>query len=108
MWDETFAGPKPEHGLGRLRNKITAHPIDIKGIREGSSSKAGPAAAGSPGTPTTPVSARKDNVWRSVFNPGSNTATKGMGTDLFDKPSHANSPTVYDWLYSDDTRSQHR
>lgn len=32
MWDETVAGPKPEHGLGRLRNKITAQPIDIKGI----------------------------------------------------------------------------
>lgn len=31
MWDETVAGPKPEHGLGRLRNKITAQPIDIKG-----------------------------------------------------------------------------
>lgn len=32
MWDETVAGPKPEHGLGRLRNKINAQPIDIKGI----------------------------------------------------------------------------
>ena len=32
MWDETVAGPKPEHGLGRLRNKITAQPIEIKGI----------------------------------------------------------------------------
>jgi len=32
MWDETVAGPKPEHGLGRLRNKITTQPLDIKGI----------------------------------------------------------------------------
>lgn len=54
-------------------------------------------AAGSPGTPTTPGSARKENVWRSVFHPGSNIATRGMGTNLFDKPSHPNSPTVYDW-----------
>ncbi|XP_018433651.2 dormancy-associated protein homolog 1 [Raphanus sativus] len=107
MWDETVAGPKPEHGLGRLRNKITAQPIDIKGVGEGSSSKTTP-AAGSPGTPTTPGSARKENVWRSVFHPGSNIATRGMGTNLFDKPSHPNSPTVYDWLYSDDTRSKHR
>ncbi|CAN8316028.1 unnamed protein product [Cochlearia groenlandica] len=108
MWDETVAGPKPDHGLGRLRNKITAQPIDIK--REaGSSSKAVPtASSGSPRTPTTPGSARKENVWRSVFHPGSNIATKGMGTNLFDKPSHPNSPTVYDWLYSDDTKSQHR
>ncbi|KAH0932631.1 hypothetical protein HID58_009748 [Brassica napus] len=108
MWDETVAGPKPEHGLGRLRNKINAQPIDIKGVGEGSSSKAMPAVAGSPGTPTTPGSARKENVWRSVFHPGSNIATRGMGTNLFDKPSHPNAPTVYDWLYSDDTRSQHR
>ncbi|KFK24428.1 hypothetical protein AALP_AAs55026U000700 [Arabis alpina] len=111
MWDETVAGPKPEHGLGRLRNKITAQPIDMKGVGEGSSSKAvltSPTAVGSPGTPTTPGSARKENVWRSVFHPGSNIATRGMGTNLFDKPSHPNSPTVYDWLYSDDTRSKHR
>ncbi|VVB02031.1 unnamed protein product [Arabis nemorensis] len=100
MWDETVAGPKPEHGLGRLRNKITAQPIDIKGAGESSSSKAvltSPASAGSPRTPTTPGSARKENVWRSVFHPGSNIATRGMGTNLFDKPSHPNSPTVYDW-----------
>ncbi|WZY81752.1 hypothetical protein YC2023_028136 [Brassica napus] len=97
MWDETVAGPKPEHGLGRLRNKINAQPIDIKGVGEGSSSKAMPAVAGSPGTPTTPGSARKENVWRSVFHPGSNIATRGMGTNLFDKPSHPNAPTVYDW-----------
>lgn len=108
MWDETVAGPKPEHGLGRLRNKITTQPLDIKGVGEGSSSKTVAAVAGSPGTPTTPGSARKENVWRSVFHPGSNIATRGMGTNLFDKPSHPNSPTVYDWLYSDDTRSKHR
>ncbi|KAH0925459.1 hypothetical protein HID58_017715, partial [Brassica napus] len=100
MWDETFAGPKPEHGLGRLRNKITAQPIDIKGVGEGSSSKTVP-AAGSPGTPTTPGSARKENVWRSVFHPGSNIATRGMGTNLFDKPSHPNSPTAVQRRYQE-------
>lgn len=70
----------------------------LEGVGEGSSSKTVAAVAGSPGTPTTtPGSARKDNVWRSVFHPGSNIATKGRGTNLFDKPSHPNSPTVYDW-----------
>lgn len=69
----------------------------LEGVGEGSSSKTVPAVAGSPGTPTTPGSARKENVWRSVFHPGSNIATRGMGTNLFDKPSHPNSPTVYDW-----------
>jgi len=69
----------------------------LEGVGEGSSSKTVAAVAGSPGTPTTPGSARKENVWRSVFHPGSNIATRGMGTNLFDKPSHPNSPTVYDW-----------
>jgi hypothetical protein len=30
-----------------------------------------------------------------------------MGANLFDRPQ-PNSPTVYDWLYSDETRSNHR
>lgn len=50
-----------------------------------------------PVTPTTPATARKENVWRSVFHPGSNLATKGIGAQMFDKPVHPNSPTVYDW-----------
>lgn len=52
----------------------------------------------SPTTPTTPspTAARKDNVWRSVFHPGSNLATKTIGADYFDRPQ-PNSPTVYDW-----------
>ncbi|KAJ7968590.1 Auxin-repressed protein [Quillaja saponaria] len=69
-----------------------------------------PASPTTPATPTTPgsSSARKvDNVWRSVFHPGSNSATKTMGAQLFDKPQ-PNSPTVYDWLYSHESRSQHR
>lgn len=54
-----------------------------------------------PGTPNTysPSAARKDNVWRSVFHPGSNIATKRLGAEVFDKPSHPNAPTVYDWYY---------
>ncbi|MDK0764199.1 hypothetical protein P5E87_15720, partial [Clostridium perfringens] len=68
-----------------------------------------------PTTPTTPVTPsssttpRGNNVWRSVFHPGSNLATKGLGANLFDRPQ-PNSPTVYDWLYSDETRtrSNHR
>lgn len=50
-----------------------------------------------PTTPTTPGSGRKaDNVWRSVFHPGSNSATKTLGAQMFDKPL-PNTPTVYDW-----------
>lgn len=58
---------------------------------------ASPATPTTPVTPTTPASARKDNVWRSVFHPGSNLATRGIGAEVFDKPVHPNSPTVYDW-----------
>ena len=55
-----------------------------------------PASPAVPVTPTTPASARKENVWRSVFHPGSNLATKKIGSQYFDKPQ-PNSPTVYDW-----------
>lgn len=55
-----------------------------------------------PTTPTTPVTPSSttprgaNNVWRSVFHPGSNLATKGVGANIFDRPQ-PNSPTVYDW-----------
>ncbi|KAI3741171.1 hypothetical protein L1987_58838 [Smallanthus sonchifolius] len=110
MWDEVVAGPEPDHDLGKLRKVST---MTEKG--EGSSSKfqkslSMPKSPTTPVTPTTPspTAARKENVWRSVFNPGSNLATKGVGSNYFDKPSSAGSPTVYDWLYSGETRSKHR
>ncbi|GFP97133.1 auxin-repressed 12.5 kDa protein [Phtheirospermum japonicum] len=79
-------------------------PLNVKG--EGSSSSTSPTTPPTPGTPS-PTAARRDNVWRSVFNPGSNLATKSIGSDYFDKPQ-PNTPTVYDWLYSGETRSKHR
>ncbi|KAK9056292.1 hypothetical protein SSX86_027382 [Deinandra increscens subsp. villosa] len=115
MWDEAFGGPEPDHGLGKLRKVST---MTEKG--EGSSSSSSkfqkslsmPKSPTTPGTPTTPSptgAARKENVWRSVFNPGSNLATKGVGSNYFDKPANTvGSPTVYDWLYSGETRSKHR
>ncbi|XP_043689411.1 auxin-repressed 12.5 kDa protein-like [Telopea speciosissima] len=99
FWDEVLAGPRPDQGLRR----VTTKPLNLK--REGK--KWMPGSPTTPATPATPFSARKENVWRSVFNPGSNLATKGIGAELFDKPQ-PNTPTVYDWLYSDDTRSKHR
>ncbi len=113
LWDDVVAGPQPDRGLGRLRKITTTKPLNIKD--EGSnkylrtmSMPATPTTPVTPTTPTTPLSARKvDNVWRSVFNPGSNLATKTIGAEKFDKPL-PNSPTVYDWLYSGETRSKHR
>ncbi|MED6130632.1 Dormancy-associated protein 1 [Stylosanthes scabra] len=106
IWDDVAAGPAPD-GLGRLR-KITT---GVKDEGDGNSFKGStsmPTTPTMPGTPTTPGSGRKaDNVWRSVFHPGSNSATKTIGAQMFDKPL-PNSPTVYDWLYSGESRSKHR
>lgn len=56
-----------------------------------------PASPTTPATPVTPTTpAHSNNVWRSVFNPGSNLATRSIGAQVFDKPE-PNSPTVYDW-----------
>ncbi|XP_039049171.1 dormancy-associated protein 1-like isoform X1 [Hibiscus syriacus] len=99
MWDDVLAGPQPERGLGRLR-KITTQPLSIKDEGEGKrfqrslSMPMSPGAPPTPVTPTTPTP-RKENVWRSVFHPGSNLATKSIGADMFDRPQ-PNSPTVYD------------
>ncbi|XP_042493453.1 auxin-repressed 12.5 kDa protein-like [Macadamia integrifolia] len=130
FWDEVLAGPHPDQGM----RMITAKPLNLKRcIYEGEGSKllsipespmtpfdlVGSGHELTPLTPAalvTPLSAKKENVWRSVcwgfftidvFNPGRNLAIKGIGVALFDKPKH-NTPTVYDWLYSDDTRSKHR
>ncbi|KAL1537852.1 dormancy-associated protein 1-like [Salvia divinorum] len=110
LWDDVVAGPQPDRGLKHLK-KVYTSPKDG---REGSGivyqrSLSMPSSPSTPGTPTnmSPTAGKRDNVWRSVFNPGSNLATKNVGADYFDKPQ-PNSPTVYDWLYSGDTRSKHR
>nr|ABR15095.1 dormancy-associated protein/auxin-repressed protein [Glycyrrhiza uralensis] len=110
LWDDVVAGPQPERGLERLRKLTTSVKDEGQGIKlqRNPSMPSTPTTPGTPTTPTTPGSARKaDNVWRSVFNPGSNSATKSIGAEYFDKPL-PNTPTVYDWLYSGDTRSKHR
>ena len=116
LWDDAMGGPHPERGLGKLRKLTT---LTIKEEGEGSKlfqrsmsmpeSPSTPSTPSTPMTPTTPspTAARKENVWRSVFHPGSNLATKSIGAQMFDKPQ-PNSPTVYDWLYSGETRSKHR
>ncbi|XP_065880001.1 dormancy-associated protein 1-like [Euphorbia lathyris] len=114
LWDDVVAGPQPDHGLGKLR-KISTRPLTIdtaggeSSVQRTLSMPASPATPGTPTTPTTPASgSKKENVWRSVFHPGSNLATRSIGAHVFDKPSQPNSPTVYDWLYSGETRSKHR
>ena len=106
LWDD-MGGPQPERGLDKLR-KLTTTVNEEGGSAQLTRNLSLPTTPTTPGTPTTPQSARKvDNVWRSVFNPGSNSATKSIGAHVFDKPL-PNTPTVYDWMYSGDTRSKHR
>ncbi|CAI0468740.1 unnamed protein product [Linum tenue] len=108
MWDDVLAGPQPDRGLGRLR-RIGTKPLNVGKKNQTLLSLASPSTPVTPGTPGTPGSVPKDNVWRSVFNPGSNPATRSIGAhEFYDRPSQPNSPTVYDWLYSGDTRSKHR
>ncbi|XP_052200912.1 auxin-repressed 12.5 kDa protein-like [Diospyros lotus] len=114
LWDDVLAGPHPDRGLGKLRKIKSTKPLGSKDGEGESSSRyqrslSHPETPPTPSTPTSlsPTGARRDNVWRSVFNPGSNLATKGIGAEVFDKPN-PNSPTVYDWLYSEETRSKHR
>jgi len=49
----------------------------------------------------------KKKIWRSVFHPGQNKVMRKVGSDKFDK-AQPNSPSVYDWLYSADSKSQYR
>ncbi|KAJ6816322.1 auxin-repressed 12.5 kDa protein [Iris pallida] len=120
MWDDVVWGPNPDKGLGKLRKQLAAKPLTTKddaGESSSSSSKyqrsasmpAAPMIASplAPGTPVlSPAPAWKPNVWSSVFDPGSNLNTRTLGANLFDTPQ-PNSPTVYDWLYSKETRSKH-
>ncbi|KAL7618682.1 dormancy-associated protein 1 [Lactuca sativa] len=109
MWDEVVAGPQPSHGLSKLRKLSTNAQEEGSGIQPQSSSM--PSSPTTPGTPnnTSPTAGgRKENVWRSVFNPGSNSATRDIGSNRFDKPSSPGSPTVYDWMYSGDSRNKYR
>ena len=107
-----MAGPQPERGLGKFRKLYVTTSTDTAGDDSGKyvrslSMPSTPEAPATPTTPTTPsaMAPRKDNVWRSVFNPGSNLASRRMGSQVFDKPS-PNTPTVYDWLYSGETKSK--
>ncbi|VAH94488.1 unnamed protein product [Triticum turgidum subsp. durum] len=116
LWDDVVAGPRPETGLDKLRRAAATQPLAINtvggGAAAGEAIKQSPSMPTTPTTPVTPSSStppRGGSVWRSVFHPGSNLATKSLGANLFDRPQ-PNSPTVYDWLYSDETRtrSNHR
>nr|AAM65806.1 auxin-repressed protein-like [Arabidopsis thaliana] len=108
LWDDVVAGPRPEAGgRGHLR-RISTSLTSLNNTTEGMSVAGSVSLPASPATPVTPGSGRKVDVWRSVFHPASNVTTREIGANVFDKPSHPNSPTVYDWMDSNETRSKHR
>ncbi|KAL9243619.1 hypothetical protein vseg_017484 [Gypsophila vaccaria] len=117
LWDDVVAGPHPDRGLDKLRTLNTQNLSKDENVAKyqrstsmptgGVSTSASPGTPSTPVTPSTPTSARKENVWRSVFHPGSNVNTKTLGAHIFDKPTSSSSPTVYDWLYSGESRSRH-
>ncbi|OVA00366.1 Dormancyauxin associated [Macleaya cordata] len=97
LWDDVLAGGEGE-GSSSTTGKFFQRSISIPTTTSAAGAANSPGTPTTPVTPSTPTSARKvDNVWRSVFHPGSNLATRGIGSDVFDKPQ-PNSPTVYDWF----------
>ncbi|CAA7017455.1 unnamed protein product [Microthlaspi erraticum] len=107
FWDDVVAGPQPEaRGRGHLR-RISTGLTSLNDIKDGTTVGGTASLPASPVAPVTPGSGRKVDVWRSVFHPASNVTTREIGANVFDKPS-PNSPTVYDWMYSSDSRSKHR
>ncbi|GLJ37343.1 hypothetical protein SUGI_0757560 [Cryptomeria japonica] len=130
LWDDVVAGPQPHRGLGKFRKSATINSRSPEGGEEigrvtksitiakhyqglsldTNSVPSSPSASSVPSTPSSPSSStprEKENVWRSVFHPGSNKATGFIGSQKFDN-AQPNSPTVYDWLYSGDTKSKYR
>ncbi|CAI7783235.1 unnamed protein product [Closterium sp. NIES-53] len=56
----------------------------------------------------SPASRKGENVWRSVFHPGSNKAGMDrVGATRFDKAS-SSEPSVFDWMYNPKSKSQYR
>nr|AAL78369.1 putative dormancy-asociated protein [Oryza sativa] len=119
LWDDVVAGPRPETGLEKLRKAATTRPL--------SSTKMATARRATDWLQANPSMRRpRDAVTRCLcpddgddddaagqqrveerVPPGEQLRTKSFGANLFDRPQ-PNSPTVYDWLYSDETRSSHR
>lgn len=96
---QNIAIAKPERvGMLDIDDSPSGTPSSLS-----STPPASPSMAASPST----YSREKDNIWRSVFHPGQNKVMRKIGSDKFDK-AQANAPTVYDWLYSSETKSEYR
>ncbi|CAK9204420.1 unnamed protein product [Sphagnum troendelagicum] len=107
LWDDVVAGPQPDKGLKHLRSPKSVTDISVPSdvASPGSLASTPPA---SPSLASPSFSREKENVWRSVFHPGSNRQVmRRLGSNKFDNVQ-PDSPSVYDWLYSKDTKTEWR
>jgi hypothetical protein len=118
LWDDVVAGPKPEKGLGKLRQKHGNPPqgfelvlslveTEARRVTQSISIKKPPAlqtnfdysdspvsspAASSP--MASPATRERETIWRSVFHSSQNRGIKATKVDN----ASPHSPTVYDWV----------
>ncbi|XP_051204999.1 dormancy-associated protein homolog 3 [Lolium perenne] len=114
LWDETVAGPRPDHGLGKLRKYSSFSPsssslaaADVApavtrsitilrppslSVPSGESSSLPSSPAGAPDSPFAAATTPRGDGWRS-FRRKSKMA--GVGEEAAVGPR---SPTVYDWV----------
>ncbi|MCO5563723.1 hypothetical protein L7F22_017370 [Adiantum nelumboides] len=97
LWDDVVAGPQPERAYtfysrgcqdSFLLCGISS--FDHEKFKRSGSLPISPALG-------SPAARDRENIWTTVFHPGSNKHMKKLGSEKFDK--HVpNSPTVYDCL----------
>ncbi|CAI5472322.1 unnamed protein product [Closterium sp. Yama58-4] len=95
--------------MPRITKSISIAPQQPKTARRLDTSRSLPAHydTGLSNLPS-PASRKGENVWRSVFHPGSNKAGMDrVGATRFDKAS-SSEPSVFDWLYNPKSKSQYR
>ncbi|KAF7093438.1 hypothetical protein CFC21_095852 [Triticum aestivum] len=117
LWDETVAGPRPDHGLGRLRKyssfspstaaaadvaPAVTHSITIArppslSVPSGESSSVPPSPASAPDSPFAAAtsSIRKVDGWRAFRRKSKMANVDVVRAEATVGPR---SPTVYDWV----------
>ncbi|KAI4973790.1 hypothetical protein ZWY2020_041571 [Hordeum vulgare] len=117
LWDETVAGPRPDHGLGRLRryssfSPSTAVAADVAPKVTRSITIARPPSLSVPSGESSSVPSSPASTPESPFAAGSSSTPRVEGWRAFRRKSNmANvdvvraeatvgprSPTVYDWV----------
>uniref|UniRef100_J3MXS7 Uncharacterized protein n=1 Tax=Oryza brachyantha TaxID=4533 RepID=J3MXS7_ORYBR len=93
LWDDTVAGPRPDSGLGKLRNTSIPRPtaLSVTSPRSESSSSTPSSPASVPDSPFGSATTPKGEAWKKMRR---RAARMADGVDAGGQPR---SPTVYDW-----------